>query len=79
MGTEKRARQKANRAKGQQEAEQAITRRKTMRNVAIAAAGVVGLVLFVWIASNIVGSDDDAPTPPDTVVVDPTSPVTSDG
>lgn len=60
MGTDKRERQKANRALGQQQAAQAASRRKTLRTVTISAAAVAALVLFVWIASTVVGDDDDS-------------------
>lgn len=62
MGTEKRERQKANRALKQQEEEQAQARRKTLRYALIAVGAIAALVLFVWIASTIV-TDDDEPTP----------------
>ena len=63
MGTEKRERQKANRALKHQQEQQAQSRRKLLRKVAIGVAAVAGLVLFVWIASNVVGSDDEPSTP----------------
>ncbi len=70
MGTEKRERQKANRALKHQQEVQAVARRKIYRKVALGVAAVVGVILFVWIASTIVGNDDDAPVDP------PTPPVT---
>lgn len=69
MGTEKRERQKANRALKQQQEEQAQARRKTLRYVLIGVGAVAAIVLFVWIASTIV-ADDDEPAPPATVPVD---------
>jgi ferric-dicitrate binding protein FerR (iron transport regulator) len=63
VGTEKRERQKANRALKHQQEQQAQSRRKLLRKVAIGVAAVAGLVLFVWIASNVVGSDDEPSTP----------------
>ena len=63
MGTEKRERQKANRALKHQQEQQAVSRRKLYRKVAIGVAAVAALVLFVWIASNFVGDDDDPNTP----------------
>lgn len=75
MGTEKRERQKANRALKLQQVEQAQTRRKLLRKVAIAVAAVAALVLFVWIASNFVADDDAAPAAPAVVsaaAADPT-------
>ncbi len=59
MGTEKRERQKANRALKHQQEVQAQSRRKLYRKVAIGVAGVLAVVLFVWVASTIVGGDDD--------------------
>lgn len=72
MGTDKRERQKANRALKQQQEEQAAARRKTLRYVLIGAVAIAALVLFVWIASGIVADDDDPePTlPPATVPAD---------
>ena len=67
MGTEKRERQKANRALKHQQEVQAAARRKLYRKVAIGVAGVLAVVLFVWIASNVVGNDDDAPVTPATL------------
>jgi ferric-dicitrate binding protein FerR (iron transport regulator) len=61
VGTEKRERQKANRALKQQQVAQAQTRRNLLRKVAIGAAAVAAVVLFVWIASNFVSDDDAAP------------------
>lgn len=74
MGTEKRERQKANRALKHQQEVQAVARRKIYRKVAIGVAAVVGVVLFVWIASTIVATDEDngsvdPGTPPTTVAV----------
>ena len=71
MGTEKRERQKANRALKHQQQVQAVARRKLYRKVAIGVAAVVALVLFVWIASTVVGGDDEPSTPPATVPVTP--------
>ncbi len=68
MGTEKRERQKANRALKNQQEVKAAARRTLLRKVAIGAAGVIAVVLFVWIASNIVSSgDDDGPVTPVTL------------
>lgn len=79
MGTDKRARQKANRARAQQEAEKAVAKRKTLRTAAIVAAAIVGLVIFVWIASNIVADGNDEPTTPDVTLVETSTPANTDG
>ncbi|HSP28780.1 MAG TPA: hypothetical protein VLN74_09545 [Ilumatobacteraceae bacterium] len=78
MGTEKRERQKANRALKHQQQVQAVARRKIYRKVAIGVAAVVALVLFVWVASNIVSDDDEPSTPPATVPVDTPDTTTPD-
>lgn len=67
MGTEKRERQKANRALKQQQMQHRAARRKTLRYALIGVGAVVGVFLIAWIASNFVG-DDDPVTPSDTVV-----------
>ena len=74
MGTEKRERQKANRALKHQQEQQAASRRKLYRKIAIGVGAVAALVLFVWIASNVVGDDDEPVTPvtiPATIADDP--------
>ena len=77
MGTEKRERQKANRALRHQQEAQAAARRGLLRKVAIGVAAVAGIVVFVWIASNIVGGDDD--NGPVTPVTLPEVVATTDG
>jgi ferric-dicitrate binding protein FerR (iron transport regulator) len=66
VGTEKRERQKANRALKHQQQVRAVARRKLYRKVALGVGAVIALVLFVWIASTVV-SDDEPSTPPATV------------
>jgi hypothetical protein len=61
VGTDKRARQKANREIGRQQVVKAESRRKYTRIAALAVAGVVALVAFVWIASNVLGDDEETP------------------
>lgn len=81
MGTEKRERQKANRAlKHQQELQQA-SRRKRSRFIAIGVAAVAGVFLIAWIASTFVADDDEPTTPTPVVTVDATTPnaTTPDG
>lgn len=79
MGTEKRERQKANRALKHQQMEQQASRRKYIRYGVIAVVAIVGVFLIAWIASNFVGDDDPA-TPTDTVapITLPVEPVTSE-
>jgi hypothetical protein len=81
VGTEKRERQKANRALKHQQQVQAVARRKIYRKVAIGVGAVVALVLFVWIASNVVGDDDEPNTPPATLpaTIPATTPDTTEG
>ena len=67
MGTQKRERQKANRALKHQQEVQAVARKKLYRKVGLGIVAVAGIVLFVWIASNVVGGDDDQPAPPATL------------
>ncbi len=77
MGTEKRERQKANRAYKQQQLQQEASRRKTFRFIAIGVGAVAAVFLFAWIASNFVGDDDPAPVPIDTIVTTPPVDVTA--
>jgi ferric-dicitrate binding protein FerR (iron transport regulator) len=63
VGTEKRERQKANRALKHQQQQQAVSRRKLYRKVAIGVVAVAALIAFVWIASTVVGDDDEPSTP----------------
>jgi ferric-dicitrate binding protein FerR (iron transport regulator) len=67
VGTEKRERQKANRALKQQQMEQAASRRKMTRRIAVGVAAVAGVFLVAWIASNFVADDEPTPTPTSTV------------
>lgn len=61
MGTEKRERQKANRALKQQQIEQQASRRKAVRTGLIVLGAIVAVFLLVWVASNVVGDDDASP------------------
>ncbi len=74
MGTEKRERQKANRALRQQQELQRAARRKRLRLIAIGVAAVAGVFLLAWIASTFVGDDEPTtPTPVVTVAPDTTT------
>ena len=44
-----------------------MARKKLYRKVGLGIAAVAGVVLFVWIASNIVGGDDEGPVTPVTL------------
>jgi hypothetical protein len=69
VGTEKRERQKANRALKQQQLEKQASRRSTTRWILIGVGAVAGVFLLAWIASNFVGEDD--PTPVQPIVTQP--------
>jgi hypothetical protein len=75
VGTEKRERQKANRALKQQQVHQEASRRKTFRIIAMGVGAVAAVFLIAWIASNFVGDDDPTPTPVDSVVTTPVTDV----
>jgi ferric-dicitrate binding protein FerR (iron transport regulator) len=81
VGTEKRERQKANRALKHQQEVQSAARRKIYRKVAIGVAAVVAIIAFVWIASSVVGTDEDndpvTPVTPTVTLADTTD--TTDG
>ena len=82
MGTEKRERQKANRAQRQQEVQRQQSRKRSYRVAALVVAGVIAVIAFVWIASEIVGEDEPSTPVTVPVVTDAplsTDPVTSDG
>jgi hypothetical protein len=78
VGTEKRERQKANRAlKHQQELQQA-SRRKRVRVIAIGIAAVAGVFLVAWIASIFVADDEEPTTPTPVVTVETSTPAPDD-
>lgn len=77
MGTEKRERQKANRALKHQQEQQEASRRKRFRFIAIGVAAVAGVFLIAWIASTFVADDDEPTTPTPVVTVAPTTPDSS--
>lgn len=72
MGTAKRERQKANRAKREQELARAAAKSRTTRIAVIIVAAIVGVFALVFVAGQLV-DDDDEPTTPDPVIdsVDP--------
>jgi ferric-dicitrate binding protein FerR (iron transport regulator) len=61
VGTEKRERQKANRALKHQQMAQARTRKRSLRMAALVVGGIAALVALVWVASLVVSNDDDQP------------------
>ncbi len=74
MGTEKRERQKANRALRQQEIQKAESRKRTYRIAAVVGGGLVAVLGLVWIATTLADDDDttEATLPAATVPVDTT-------
>ena len=72
MGTEKRERQKANRALRQQEQQKAASRKRGMRIAAIVVGGLVAVFGLVYIATLVTGDDDDAD------VVDTLAPISTE-
>ena len=84
MGTEKRERQKSNRAlkleQEQREARTRQTRRKILRAVAIVVIGLAGVVLIAWIGGAFDSDQALAPAPTTTVPADDadTAPDTDD-
>ncbi len=79
MGTEKRERQKANRALKQQQLEQQASRRKLLRTALIVVGAIVAVFALVWVASNFVGDDDEPTTPTPVESVPPATTPTTDG
>jgi hypothetical protein len=66
VGTEKRERQKANRARRQAEqiraAKTDAVKRNALRWVLVLVAAIAGVVLIAWIGGAFSGDDDDTPT-----------------
>jgi cyclophilin family peptidyl-prolyl cis-trans isomerase len=63
VGTDKRARQKANRAQKQQQQVRAETQRKWTRIALIVVGAIVGVVGLAWLAGNVIGDDDPETDP----------------
>ena len=59
MGTDKRDRQRANKAAKQQQAARAETKKKGTRYGLIIGGAIVGVVGLVFIANSVLGGDDD--------------------
>ena len=70
MGTEKRERQKANRALRQQEIQKAESRRRTFRIGAIVVGGLVAVFGLAFIASVVTGDDDETPVSTEVVTTE---------
>lgn len=72
MGTAKRERQKANKAKREQEIARAEAKSRTTRIAVIVIGAIIAVFALVFIAGQFVG-DDDEPNdlvPTDTVLID---------
>ncbi len=80
MGTEKRERQKANRALRQQEIQKAEARRRGFRIAAIVVGGLVAVFGLAFIASVVTGDDNEAPVSTETLSTEvlTSEPVTSE-
>jgi cyclophilin family peptidyl-prolyl cis-trans isomerase len=83
VGTEKRERQKANRAQRQQEQLKQASRQRSMRIAAIVVGGLVAVFGLVYIATLVVGDDDSdtsdtlAPITSEVLTSEPSEAVTS--
>jgi hypothetical protein len=75
VGTEKRERQKANRALKHQQQLQQASRRKRLRLIAIGVGAVAAVFLIAWIASTFVADDDEPVTPIPVETITPTDTV----
>ena len=72
MGSEKRERQKANKAMRQQELAQAESRKRNLRIGALVVGGIAAVIGLVWIASAVTSDDEEQP-PATTVLEQPTT------
>jgi hypothetical protein len=72
VGTAKRERQKANKAKREQELARAHAKSRLTRNIVIGVAALVGVFALVFLVGQFVGDDDEPSTP------DPLAPTTVD-
>ena len=59
MGTEKRERQRANKAAKQQQVARAETRQKSTRIGVIVVGAIVGVLAIAFVANTFIGGDDD--------------------
>jgi cyclophilin family peptidyl-prolyl cis-trans isomerase len=79
VGTQKRERQKANRALKHEQIAKAETRRRGLRIGLIVVGAIAGIVGLAWVASNVIGEDSDS-APAATVPTDsaPTASIPTD-
>ncbi len=78
VGTAKRERQKANKAKREQEIARAEAKSRTTRIAVLVAGAVIAVFALVYIAGQFIGDDDDeqSPVPSIDTVVEVDEPVT---
>jgi predicted Kef-type K+ transport protein len=80
VGTEKRERQKANKAMHQQQLAQTEGRKKNIRIGALVVGGIVAVIALVWVASALTTDDSEEQPAVTTVLEQPpiTTPETTD-
>lgn len=61
MGTAKRERQKANKARREEELARQAAKSKSTRIAVIVIAAIVGVFALVYVAGQFVGDDDESP------------------
>jgi hypothetical protein len=73
VGTEKRERQKANKAMHQEQLAQAEGRKKQIRIGVLVVGGIAAVIALVWVASTLTSDDSDDQPPATTVLEQPTT------